>query len=74
MDKYAKKFKRYLRDLRYNKIDVKESTVKNKFMQGIGSEFIPIRTMAELPTEFHTNDIDELTAAARTHLVCIQGN
>jgi deoxyuridine 5'-triphosphate nucleotidohydrolase len=74
VDTYANKFKRLLRDLRYNGVTVAPEQAKHSFIQGLGSEFIPIRNMSTLPTEFESNDIDTLTASARDHLARVLGN
>ena len=74
IDTFANKFKRLLRDLRYNGITISSESAKHTFLQGLGSEFIPIRNMKEPPSEFLTNDIDTLTTVAREHLARIVGN
>ena len=43
-------------------------------MQGLGAEFIDIRNMSQLPSEFNTEDIDALTMATREHLAQVLGN
>ena len=74
IDDFANNFKRSLRELRYNDIVIPPSTAKHSFLQGLGSEFIPIRNMAELPTAFQPDNIDSLTMAARDHLARVLGN
>ena len=42
VDTYANEFKCRLCNLQYNGISIPPKSVKNSFMQGLGSEFIPI--------------------------------
>jgi deoxyuridine 5'-triphosphate nucleotidohydrolase len=74
IDTYANQFKRLLRDLHYNGVTIAPQQAKHSFIQGLGSEFIPIRNMPTLPPEYASNDIDTLTAVARDHLARILGN
>ena len=71
---YANQFKCLLHDLQYNGITITPDTAKNSFMQGLGAEFIAIRNMSQLPSEFNTEDIDALTMATREHLARVLGN
>ena len=74
IDQFATQFKRQLRQLRYNNITISPTTAKHTFLQGLGSEFISIRNMSTLPPDFHTDDIDLLTKAAREHLARVLAN
>ena len=74
IDQFATKFKRSLRQLRYNDIQISPTTAKHTFLQGLGSEFIPIRNMSDLPADYQTDDIDALTKASREHLARVLGN
>ena len=51
-----------------------QETAKEIFLMGLGGEFISIRNLPTLPSEFQTLDIDDLTTAAHQHLARVQSN
>ena len=71
---YTNKFRRQLRELSYNGVNISPDSASKQYILGLGSEFIPIRNMSVLPSDFLTTDLDKLAEAARTHLRRVLGN
>ena len=74
IDEYTNQFRRQIRELQYNGVTTNPKTAAQQYINGLGSEFIPIRNMATLPQEFQTTKLDELAAAARDQLRRVHAN
>ena len=74
IDEYTNKFRRMIRELTYNGVQISAASKAHQYLNGLGPEFIAIRTMATLPKEFQTTDIDELATASRDHLKRVMAN